>query len=67
MYGGCDEPYDEGRPYPPGHPDDGGSFAMDADLTVYWPWVRPCWEDVSRSQATVPGSVDGQGWASSGW
>lgn len=20
-------------------------FAMDADLTVYWPWVRPCWEE----------------------
>ena len=23
----------------------GGRFAMDADLTVYWPDVRPCWED----------------------
>lgn len=20
-------------------------FACDADLTVYWPDVRPCWED----------------------
>lgn len=20
-------------------------FALDADLTVYWPDVRPCWED----------------------
>jgi hypothetical protein len=19
-------------------------FALDADVTVYWPWVRPCWE-----------------------
>ena len=22
-------------------------FALDADLTVYWPWVRPCWEERS--------------------
>jgi hypothetical protein len=21
-------------------------FAMDADITVYWPSVRPCWEEV---------------------
>lgn len=20
-------------------------FALDADVTVYWPDVRPCWED----------------------
>lgn len=20
-------------------------FALDADVTVYWPWVRPCWEE----------------------
>lgn len=20
-------------------------FALDADLTVYWPWVRPCWDE----------------------
>lgn len=28
-------------------PPEGGRapFAMDADLTVYWPWVRPCWEE----------------------
>lgn len=25
----------EGRP----------AFALDADVTVYWPDVRPCWED----------------------
>lgn len=45
-YGGIDEPY-EARfpPFPPGHPEDGKHFAMDADLTVYWPWVRPCWEE----------------------
>ena len=23
-------------------------FALDADLTVYWPDVRPCWEDTPR-------------------
>jgi hypothetical protein len=23
-------------------------FALDADLTVYWPDVRPCWEDETR-------------------
>lgn len=23
----------------------GDMFAMDADLTVYWPAVRPCWEE----------------------
>lgn len=22
-------------------------FALDADLTVYWPDVRPCWEEDS--------------------
>lgn len=43
-YGGIDEPYDLPVDYPAGHPDDGKNFAMDADLTVYWPWVRPCWE-----------------------
>jgi hypothetical protein len=21
------------------------THAMDADLTIYWPWVRPCWEE----------------------
>lgn len=44
-YGGIDEPYDGPVPYPPGHPEDGGQFAQDADLTVYWPTVRPCWEE----------------------
>jgi hypothetical protein len=26
-------------------------FALDADVTVYWPDVRPCYEDDSRSSA----------------
>ena len=38
-YGGVDEPYDGPVPYPPGHPDDGGRFALDAELTVHWPEV----------------------------
>lgn len=25
--------------------DERPSFALDADVTVYWPDVRPCWED----------------------
>lgn len=30
----------------PGVPDrEVERFAYDADLTVYWPWVRPCWEE----------------------
>lgn len=30
----------------PGVPDrEVERFALDADVTVYWPWVRPCWED----------------------
>ena len=30
----------------PGVPDrDVERFALDADVTVYWPWVRPCWEE----------------------
>lgn len=44
-YGGIDEPYDLPVPYPEGHPDDGKRFAMDADLTVYWPYVRSWWEE----------------------
>lgn len=29
----------------PGVPDrEVERFALDADVTVYWPWVRPCWE-----------------------
>lgn len=24
--------------------DDRPAFALDADVTVYWPEVRPCWE-----------------------
>lgn len=33
--------------YPPGTWDSkpGDMFAMDADLTLYWPTVRPCWEE----------------------
>ena len=27
--------------------DDKPMFALDADITVYWPWVRPCWEEQS--------------------
>lgn len=32
---------------PPGTWDSapGDQFAMDADLTLYWPRVRPCWEE----------------------
>lgn len=30
----------------PGVPDrEVERFALDADLTVYWPWVRPCWQE----------------------
>ena len=25
--------------------DDRPRFALDADVTVYWPDVRPCWEE----------------------
>lgn len=25
--------------------EDRPAFALDADVTVYWPDVRPCWED----------------------
>lgn len=50
-YGGIDEPYPEGWPdYPSGHPDDGKHFALDADLTVYWPFVRPCWEETVAAE-----------------
>lgn len=28
---------DDGKP--------GDRYAMDADLTLYWPWVRACWEE----------------------
>ncbi len=23
----------------------GDQFSLDADVTMYWPWVRPCWEE----------------------
>lgn len=23
----------------------GDMFALDTDVTIYWPWVRPCWEE----------------------
>lgn len=26
----------------------GARYAMDADLTLYWPWVRPCWQEVRK-------------------
>jgi hypothetical protein len=42
-YGDADEPYDLPMPYGPGEP--GDMYATDADLTIYWPWVRPCWEE----------------------
>ncbi len=46
-YGGVDEAYESWMPdFPAGHPDDGRHFAQDADLTVYWPTVRPVWEEV---------------------
>lgn len=25
------------------------TFAYDADITVYWPEVRPCWEEENES------------------
>jgi hypothetical protein len=28
--------------------DDRPMFALDADVTVYWPHVRPCWEESTR-------------------
>jgi hypothetical protein len=41
-----DAPYEANFPeFPPGHPDDGKRVGMEADLTVYWPRVRPCWEE----------------------
>ena len=27
--------------------DDRPMFALDADVTVYWPDVRPCWEEAN--------------------
>lgn len=42
-------PPDDGPPIVfarPGVPDKAvETFALDADVTAYWPWVRPCWED----------------------
>lgn len=47
----------DGPQLPPDYysPDDLPSFdptrpthAMGADLTLYWPWVRPCWEEARR-------------------
>lgn len=26
-------------------------FALDADLTIYWPWVRVCWEEAGSKTA----------------
>lgn len=31
----------------------GDQFALDADVTLYWPWVRPCWEDPARLADTM--------------
>lgn len=50
MYGGIDEPPDH-----PDHPklfnraSPGDMFPMDADLTIYWPYVRKCWENRENS------------------
>ena len=33
-------------------------FALDADLTVYWPWVRPCWEEGADAAHQAP-AVEG--------
>lgn len=43
-YGGIDEPYEEDCiPYPSSEP--GDLFPLDADVTIYWPRVRPVWEE----------------------
>lgn len=49
FYGSNDEPYDLPIPFPPGHPDEGKNFALEADITVYWPYVRPWWEENYRA------------------
>lgn len=23
----------------------GDIFSLETDVTLYWPWVRPCWEE----------------------
>lgn len=23
----------------------GDQFSLEMDITIYWPWVRPCWEE----------------------
>lgn len=28
-------------------------FALDADVTVYWPDVRPCWEDEKAGKGVL--------------
>jgi hypothetical protein len=34
------------------------TFALDADLTVYWPAVRPCWEDDARTNVSPTSDVN---------
>lgn len=43
------------RDYPPGIWDSkpGDRFAMDADLTVYWPAVRACWEETTTPSSGI--------------
>ena len=36
---------DNARPLTEKEWEDRPAFALDADVTVYWPDVRPCWED----------------------
>ena len=38
------EPTNEKEQNVPSVWDDRPAFALDADVTVYWPEVRPCWE-----------------------
>jgi hypothetical protein len=33
-------------------------FALDADITVYWPDVRPCWEERPDTMGLDGRSVD---------
>lgn len=42
--------------HPPGTWDSqpGDMFALDADVTIYWPTVRPCWEERSTPPGVTP-------------
>jgi hypothetical protein len=45
-YGGIDEPSFDSAPFNNAKP--GDMFPMDADLTIYWPYVAQCWEEKSH-------------------